>query len=73
MVYKNHRSFAYLNIPVVCISSSRDYEKNIHHTANDLPKEYFINSMGVAGKTVQSILIEICADNNLTYANTSYR
>ncbi len=60
----DHRSFAYLNIPVVYLSSIKDYEKNIHHTANDLPKEYFKNSLGVAGKTVQRILIEICVDNN---------
>ncbi len=56
----DHRSFAYLDIPIVYLGMIRDYEKNIHHTENDIPRNYFRNSLDLAGKTAQSIIIEIC-------------
>jgi len=60
----DHRSFAYLDLPIVYLGMTRKYEKNIHHTENDNPKDYFRNSLEITGKTAQSILIEICADKN---------
>jgi hypothetical protein len=39
---------------------TRDYEKNIHHTVNDIPRDYFRNNLEIAGKTAQSIIVEIC-------------
>lgn len=55
----DHRSFAYLDIPVIYLGMTRDYEKNIHHTENDIPKDYFRNSLEIAGKTAKGIIVEI--------------
>lgn len=58
----DHRSFAYLGIPVVYLGMTRKYEKKLHHTEEDTPKDYFKNSLEIAGKAAQSILVEICSN-----------
>jgi hypothetical protein len=56
----DHRSFAYLELPTIYLSTIRKNEKNTHHSINDVPKDYFKDNLQLAGKTAQRILFEIC-------------
>jgi hypothetical protein len=56
----DHRLFAYLDIPILYLAMVDLYEKRLFHSPKDVPKDYFITSLDIAGRTAQKLLIEIC-------------
>ncbi|NOZ75202.1 MAG: Zn-dependent exopeptidase M28 [FCB group bacterium] len=61
----DHRSFAYLSIPVVFIDIISRAEKKTHHSARDLPTENFIDNLNKTGKIVKGIIIRTSSATGL--------
>jgi len=61
----DHRSFAYLNIPVVYLTIISRGKNKLRHTPNDVPKPLFIQNLDKAGDIVSKIVINTCNNRGL--------